>query len=196
MRLWMLVSEDVYQKIVTAGEFHCEEKFILDRDFIPHYQWMVKQMDRRLINHPKGLDYPLWAWCKQNGKHAKPDFRDPSNYYYDQTVCLELEIPAEEVLLSDYDLWHFVLNNIYLSPIICTPHYEEYYTLQEKCYDLQDNWFEALPREKQVAVKEKTWEYIFETPYSNDSHTYIQACFWSFKTEQIVKAWHYSKKKR
>lgn len=71
-------------------------------------------MKKRIGPPPAGARYLAWAWYAQNGKHNKPDLRSerwgygPGNEQY---ACIELEIPDDLALLSDFDVWHIVLNN-------------------------------------------------------------------------------------
>jgi len=77
---------------------------------------MVATMLRRGIDtrgHP-----PIWAWHSFDPPHrCKPDLR--SSFYLTKpgtsAVRLVIEAPDELVLLSNYEAWHAVLNNSYLS---------------------------------------------------------------------------------
>lgn len=98
---------------------------------------------------------------------------------------MEVEIPDKDVLLSDEELWHFVLNDFYLSD-----------ATNEVEYNAAEEAFDALPEDEQRAVKEKSWERIFfvSPPVDNEwvrVGCYIQATFWELRREQIVKVWHY-----
>jgi hypothetical protein len=56
--------------------------------------------------------------------------------------CLKVEIPDHQVLLSDFEAWHIVLNDGYL------PLTEK----EDECYDAGQGWM----------TKEESWERIFE----------------------------------
>ena len=60
---------------------------------------------------------------------------------------MEIDIPEEQALLSEFEEWYFVLSNSYLVPV--TSH-EEYQRL--------NNWFESLTPKNQQRVKEKSWQ--------------------------------------
>ena len=58
---------------------------------------------------------PIWAWYQWEGSRRKPDLR-ASGYLPkgEPGVRLELRVADDRVLLSDFDLWHYVLNYWYL----------------------------------------------------------------------------------
>ena len=56
--------------------------------------------------------YPIWFWHQyKNSKSKRPDLRE-SGLLSKGTkgVLIEFEKPETEILLSDFNLWHFVLN--------------------------------------------------------------------------------------
>ena len=94
---------------------------------------------------------------------------------------MEIDIPEKQVLLSEFEEWHFVLSNSYLAP---ATNYEEYQRLND--------WFESLTPEKQQRVKEKSWQQIFDiTIRRQDEWTMngeiVQGCFWQLKIDQVRK---------
>ncbi|MFL8799751.1 MULTISPECIES: DUF3841 domain-containing protein [unclassified Clostridioides] len=68
------------------------------------YKWMYAQMINRI---PKFDDSMIWVWLN------RPDLRC-SGYLEKGTkgVLLEIEISRDNVLLSDFDLWHLPLMDI------------------------------------------------------------------------------------
>jgi hypothetical protein len=74
------------------------------------YDWLREQMSLRVPGYTGR--YPWWAY-----EEPKPNLRrfrhqlNPGARF----VRLELAVPAEEVLLSGYSDWHFVLNRWFLA---------------------------------------------------------------------------------
>ncbi|MET7027653.1 DUF3841 domain-containing protein [Ligilactobacillus salivarius] len=95
---------------------------------------------------------------------------------------MEINILEEKVLLSDFEAWHFVLNDWYYSP---ATNEQEWERLEKK--------FDSLPERKQKQVKEKSWQRIFDTDIRHGEWTSngetIQACFWMLEMSQVRKAW-------
>ncbi len=81
------------------------------------YEWMAEQMEGRIAPRPKPDIYPLWAWYQwRDATHRKPDLRSPGHLTPGtRDVRLACEIPADQILHSDFVQWHHVLNYGYLS---------------------------------------------------------------------------------
>ena len=102
------------------------------------YQWICGQMEKRKI-HLNGKP-PIWAWKQWNATQIMPDLRARAHLMPGaEGVRIELDVPDDLVLLSDFGTWHAVLNNHFLS-----------YT--EKEHDKKHS-------QKQI---EKSWERVFE----------------------------------
>ena len=55
------------------------------------------------------------SWHRWNGPPCRPDLRCSGHLAKgEEGVRLKLECPADRVLLSDFSLWHYVLNYWYL----------------------------------------------------------------------------------
>lgn len=76
-----------------------------DRKWKYAYEWMIARMSERVPNFSG--DYPMWAWtkrpCTKPKKHRKGSIR------------LTVLVPRERIVFSDYDLWHGVLNQWFIS---------------------------------------------------------------------------------
>ena len=94
----------------------------------------------------------------QNGKHSKPDLRTERWGYGpggEEYVCIEFEIPDDQALLSDFDVWHIVLCNGLIAE-------------SEEEDNRQDTYYDSLTPEEQKAYKDKNWERVFDiTPLNN-----------------------------
>lgn len=93
---WIQFQKDGY--LVGSKEYVWDE-------FLEHYHWMMKQMTIRLPRY-KG-EYPIWLYTQF-----------PDHYRYSgraglECVLLEVELQAEDVLISDFEVWHCVLNHWY-----------------------------------------------------------------------------------
>ena len=92
----------------------------------------------------------------------------------EDSVLLEIDIPDNQVLLSDEEAWHFVLSKIY---------YNQSYDATS--WDEEDKWFESLPTKEKNKELLKSWNKIFDL----SSSRYIQATFCELKKEQVLKKW-------
>lgn len=145
MIVWTIQPYEVYQEILDEGCFYCDPRRSInltgDLGFQHAYHWMIREMIKKIGPAEKKNCYPIWAWYRSHEyKHQHPDFRWGRDYQ--DEVCIELEIPETQVLLSDFNAWHFVLNDWFHSD-----------AKNQNEWDCQNKWFENLPKEKQQQVK-------------------------------------------
>ena len=176
MRLWTVQPAEVWEILKEQGYFICEPEksdyLSTEWGFKKSYDWLVNQMDMRIGKRPKGVSYPIWAWHTRDWQHKKPDLRNIGlGNKGEKSVCIEIEIPDNEVLLHDYDAWHYVLNNWWYDG-----------SFSERDWEKKHNWFDKLSNEEKEILTKKSWERIFDvSPFKNDwfqKGRYIQATFW------------------
>lgn len=166
MKLWSLQPLEVAEKLLQGEPYICKPElsdFNDDFGFTRAYDWLFTHMETS-IPKPENVTWPAWAWAKHYGGGGKPDRRRQMfSNYQERDVILELEVPDSEVLLSDFDDWHAVLNNC---EIITD---EEYYADEDRVY---------TPEEKSA-----TWQQIFDV----ETKEFVQACLWQIKPEYLVR---------
>lgn len=189
MRLWTIQPLEVIKIIEENGEFTCDTRLSENyEDFHDAYLWLVKQMDKRGIEHPKTLTLPLWAWHTFDKKHMQPNLGCgqlgvPNEKY----ACIEFEIPDNQVLLSDYNAWHYVLNRSW---------YDD--STNEEEWENMHAWFDSLNGEKKEELRKKSWQKIFNLEFRdsnwNSNGHYIQATFWVLKKSMIKNVTYFTEK--
>lgn len=187
MRIWTIQSNEVIDIIEKNGEYICDpakDSAILC--FWDAYIWMCIQMDKKKIYHPEKCLLPIWGWYRREFKNKKPDLRF-GGYAKRGTkcVCIELEIPDEDVLLSDFYAWHSVLNN---SPFIDKETEEE--------WEAEFDRIDALSPVRYEEEKLQSWQKIFDIESVENSFMkkgcYVQATFWKIKKEYIKKVQYFT----
>ncbi|GFP76416.1 DUF3841 domain-containing protein [Clostridium fungisolvens] len=202
MKLWTIQSESVYTKFKDTGILQADEKFIY-KDMIFHYNWMVKQMKKRVgLATSQEIKYPIWAWYQWRGvKQKKPDLRFSGHLERGaRGVILELEVEPESVLLSDFDEFNNVLNYGYIADN--EEDFDKFYVDLEKSgychYDLQrdDKKNDILSKFKLKFYK--SWEKVFDLECEKNEewsgkkeNQSIQATMWEVKWNQIVSVKHF-----
>lgn len=184
MRLWTMQYRHVLDVLEKDGVYRTDESLIDMPEFLVAYDWLCEKLDNKSPK-PENVKYPVWAWFRFNSKEKKPDLRHSCyGHRGDEMVCIELEIPDEYVLLSDFDLWHFVLNKWWLYDCFRQGYGED-------DHDADEAWFKSLTKEQQEDEKEKSWERIFNIePFESDwiaRGQYVQAVFWEIRKEWVVK---------
>jgi hypothetical protein len=110
---------------------------------------MMDQMRRRVPCYGGG--FPIWLWCP-----PKPDLRHSGHLARgEQALRIELELPREIVLQSDFETWHCVLNRWHLS---LTWRESREWDRRVKGYD---QFRHALP-ESLEAELQATWDRVFD----------------------------------
>jgi hypothetical protein len=150
-------------------------------DFLPCYDWLREQMKARTVGYKE--NYPWWAWAE------KPDLRYWRHRYYRQEdgseryVRLELSVPQEQVLLSDFYDWYHVLWWTYF-PI--SDEEEEAWEAEMEANGLRSNQ-EDLPEPFETR-RRASWERIFdvEARPKPGAVNPIQATFERLDVEQVL----------
>lgn len=174
MILWTIQHKAAYDKMLFTGTLRADEDHLFCQDdLLFAYSWMTKQMQKRIGDPPEGVRFPVWAYYQWEGIRKRPDMRSHRRWgEKDQPiVLLTIDVPDNRVLLSDFDMWHSVLNNSYLP-------------LSEA--DDIDNPTEA--------DKMKSWERIFNIDSTTeywDVPKSTQATFWELKREWVKKTEHF-----
>lgn len=184
MRLWTMQPVEVYDILMRDGIFICNPSKISEPSFVDRYGWLNNKLNEK-DPKPHNIQYPIWAWYRFDSKEKKPDLRHSCyGTRGEKMVCMELEVPDEKVLLSDFDLWHFPLNDWWLDDCFHPGYNEEE-------YDKAHEWFKGLSEEEQKKEKEKSWEQIFNIePFESDwiaRGKYVQGVFWELKREYVKK---------
>ena len=179
MILWTIQSEDVYRIIEKTGFYHCDFSKTAFSFSERQYRWLTDQMRKRIGEPPEGVSFPVWAWYKWENVRKKPDFRRErwgNGFQGERFVCMEIDIPDEEVVLTDFDGWSIILLDGLLSDTE-----EEDKRLEAK--------YDKLSEAQKWNMMSKNWERVFDlTPLENEWITRgssVQATFWELRKEQI-----------
>ena len=154
--------------------------------FRPAYRWMAGQMLLRLPIIPDA-NFPLWGWYRWQGiTQARPDLRATGHLEKGTPVVrIELEIPQEHVLLSDFDAWHSVLNRSYLS---ISEEDEDAFAEDLKKAGLGRGWPYPEPFRSRVV---SSWQHIFDMDAGEPEWwgallgRSVQAAFWEINLSQV-----------
>jgi hypothetical protein len=126
MRLYTIQHLSIYETLCRAGVFLSEpwkdpgEWMCTDAPAIKlAYDWLCDEMVAQGLRRPAPSVYPTWAWYRYMGESKpKPDLRHSAYRSYrsdERQVLLTLDVPKEDVLLHDYEAWHYPLNYFHLA---------------------------------------------------------------------------------
>lgn len=182
MKLYSLQPKKVIDEINKKGYFICDNKkseYLIDdpgQKFNNAYNWLIDQMNKKIEN-PENIKFPVWAWYKIDGKNELPNFNE-SLLNYSDNYLIEIEIPDNEVVLSDYNHWHMPLNDIFANM-------EE----NDEKWEEINEWYDNLPYEERTKIKYDSWNVVFNV----ENAKYVQATFWKLNKENIVNIYEIKK---
>lgn len=194
----------IFEKIQKGETHYANRSFIVDPSdpdivdeyFCRAYDWISQRMEEKIGPKPAEGVMPTWAYYQWWGeKKPKPDLRyRGARCFADNRTCalMTLEIPDEDVLLSDYDTWHWVLNGSFLGDESRSDEIHEY----KKAHKFHD--FEDYPQWLKDEIS-LSWNMVFDMDASNTileqekSEQIIQATFWCIKPEYLKEAVKFDK---
>lgn len=180
--LWTIQHKKAFEELEKTGILIANEKTLM---FQKCYDWMTRKMIEKIGEPPTdNIHYPIWAWYQWEGKRKRRDLRC-SGYAERGTslVQLTIEVEDKDFLLSDFDAWHMVLNNMYLAD-------------NERDFD---KFYRETNVDSQKEI-EKSWDKIFDlerytpnwdTPIEKKS---IQATLWKIEMKQVKKVEYFTAK--
>lgn len=170
-RFWSLQTVEAWDEAQKRGYLEGSEEHAA---FLEEYNWMMEQMKKRLVNY--NGEYPIWLWIK------KPDMRS-TGHFVSNTMCVRLTIDLgdEDVLVSDFDDWHSVLNDGF-----CADNEREY-----------DDYYLG----KLKMSKEESWERIFELNRNRDPEWHgtrrdLQGVTGRVELSKVVRVEHFVSRKQ
>ena len=167
------------------------------------YKWMAAQLARK-TSRPDGVSLPIWAWKRYDKDHDKPDMRTWTTEAPEKVVRLTLDVPDDEVLVSDFDLWHMPLNRGF-----CSYSEKEGGAFDAWCESVgidrfhNDIWdFSKQAPELRLARRKvfDSWKRIIDPDPSlfdenwvgKLSESPLQAVFWMIRSEYVKKVEHFT----
>lgn len=189
MILWMILPLESFNVLQRRQYLTCDGRRI-EHCHAPAYTWIAEEMGRRTDGPPPArVRYPLWAWKQWAGPgRARPDLRAIRHHYEGPFVRVEIELPGEHVLLSDYEAWHHVLNGWFLA---ASEAESDAFEADLKAAGICGGWPYREPFHSRVV---ESWQRIFDLNWSVEGWTApiekksIQATFWRLDASQVRDA--------
>ncbi len=198
-----------YNTIARSFEAHGKyqasisgSSWIDDPGFMAAYRWMIWQMNQHGIERPNSivltdpnLITPIWAWAKwtddsSDGSRVKPD-RNNQLFYGDKHDLIHLRVPVERVLMSDFDLFHCVLN-AYEQVLWQSKSHDS--DVQVPLIPFEEIWsqtpVEIYSKTDEIMLPDLIWDdfviQMNETKKINET-PFIQAVLWELLPEDVVE---------
>lgn len=199
MRLWTIQHYSAYETMLETGIIAANEEHLFCQDDLRYaYNWISHKMIEANILPSNKIHYPVWAWYQWEGKRKRRDMRE-SGYAMrgEKIVQLTIEADDQDVLLSDFDLFHYPLNYWYLplDEADDATFERDYKNAGFTWHDLKDFQIQSEEMLLLRAKIIKSWDRIFDLGRQDDGWLYgsnetksIQATLWQVNLEQVVTA--------
>lgn len=192
MRLWIIQDVPFWNRLKSGRRLRANRRLV-ERgtggflEAMPAYDWLAARMETKIGGRPSPRALPLWAWQQYDGAaRARPDLRSSSHLpHKTKGVRIELEIESSEVVLSDFNLWHFVMNGWYIADNERDS--DAFDASIAKKWQCASYWNAEMPPRHQRRI-EASWEKIFDLDRVLDKYWHgpsgrkkrcIQATIWS-----------------
>lgn len=187
IRLWMMLPEAAWRSLNYRGYLICDDEALGAQDFLTAYRWMMQQMQSRIGPAETEIKLPLWAWYQHAGRRKKSIALKHRLPKHQKGYRVECHLPQNQVLLSDFHLWHQVLNNTYLP--------ENQVDDEAFDRDFGDDTGDTPDHQaKKQKIIEASWRRIFDLDWYNEyacipeDQKTIQACFWRLELSHVKHA--------
>ncbi len=200
MRVYTIQPVAFYDELMRNGIVYCDRESWIAKEYRVQYEWMAQQMRQRIGEPPlPQIQYPIWVWYQYISKKRPVPTMSSKDILPGETqaVMMELEVPENEVLLSNFSLWHLPMN---YAGICLKREKRQYENELQKYEDLLREYrpLNEYPNEVQQILK--TWERVFDLdlrdPYEETrmrKNQIIQGTIWSLRKEWVKVAHFFNK---
>ena len=186
MKLITFQTKEAWAILQKKGILTANPSYINLQKYSVPYDWIVKAMKEQKILPKNKEKYPLWAWAKC-GRFMAPAKRKNIHHVIQDIVKITFEKTPDEVLLSDYMAYSFLLSG-FIVPKTHQEYNDFFDELKRKNISLAD--LKNFVRNQKVPSSvcklfpeiQKTWPRIFDL--KSNVH---QACVWNIKLSEVKK---------
>jgi len=196
MRIYTIQTVSFYDELLQEGIVCCNTQSWMCLEYRVQYDWMAEQMRKRIGNPPRPeTKYPIWVWQQYISKKNPVPPMSSKDIEEGETeaVMLELEVPDNEVLLSDFSVWHLPLNHGAVTykheDNKLVKELKDYERQHKDCFRVQDYSPEL---QKKIL---KTWERVFDLDTCDPNiatakrrNRSIQGTIWLLRKEWLKTA--------
>lgn len=188
MKLVTFQTVEALKELINKGYLECNEKYINISKVGYAYNWVSEKMEEQIQN--KSSKYPIWAWVKVKNAICPPKIKGKAVKGFEVKITFNKK--DEEVFVTDFRSYSFVLNNMYI-PLDKSD--KELFENELKKYDINKQDLEAYVRKDKYSTHRRDKEFLdicnyirksFDRCITNDSDI-LQGCVWKINLEDIEK---------
>lgn len=180
VRLWTICGQGTFQQLKRHGELLADARRV-DADYASAYRWMTVQVNKKV---GASVTTPWWGWHSWGKRHGRPDLRYADHMPRGtKSVRLELMIDSNEVVLSQFEMWIWVLDGGFVPERQAE---DSRYSVREKRL--------IYPQGRKPTARERrsSWQRIFDLRcgsvhyWGRHSERWIQACYPVLRISDVV----------
>lgn len=111
MKLVSFQSMEALKELIIKGYLEVDEKCVDFHKYGYTYKWIVEKMNEAVSNE-YGTKFPLWCWVRFKNGICPPRHKGTPIKGFDVKITFEKN--KEDVFITDYRRYSFLLNNIYI----------------------------------------------------------------------------------
>lgn len=111
MKLVSFQSMEALKELIDKGYLEADERYIDINKMGPTYEWIVEKMNEHVHNE-HNTKFPLWCWVKFKKGICPPKHKGAPVKGFD--VKITFEKAREDVFITDFRRYSFLLNNVYI----------------------------------------------------------------------------------
>lgn len=174
---WCIAPRTVIRLLDTqTAPIHMPQSYAEDLSSAQHaYPWMIEALESIGLPMPVPDVSPWWVWIRREPEMPAPYANDVPDGY----AVMHLRLPASELLISDFDLWHFVLWGSYIAES----------ARDEETYEANTANDSSLAETRM----KHSWQRIFDVDFGPlgyhraPSEKSLQGCIWYLKKDWLIE---------
>lgn len=189
MKLVTFQSMDAFKELVDKGYLETNKSFIDIEKMGPTYAWVLEKMNEQ-VPSKYNAPYPLWCWVKFKNGICPPKHKGIPVKGFD--VKITFHKSKEDVFITDFRRYSFVLNNMYIPD---DSHDKEIFEQKLKKYGITTEELKAVVRPDKFSEHRTDQEFLdvcskirksFDKCINEDSDV-LQGCIWRIYLEEVEK---------
>lgn len=186
MKLVTFQSMDAFKSLINNGYLECDESFINKDKNGYVYDWVLDKMKN--IPNKMNAKYPIWCWVKCYNGICPSKRKGESVNGYDVKITFHKN--KEDVFITDFRRYSFLLNNIYIPDSIDD---KEKFDIELKKYNITLEDLKAYVRKDKYNSHRTDKDFLriceiiknsFDKCITLDSDI-LQGCVWRISLEDI-----------
>lgn len=189
MKLVTFQSLEALKDLINKGYLECREDYINLKKMGVIYSWVLEKMNARVKNNTEAK-YPIWCWVKCYNNICPPKHKGEPVEGFD--VKITFTKPEEDVFITDYIRYSFLLNNTYIPDSLAD---KEKFDKELIKYSITEEDLKAFVRLDQFDRHRTDEEFLnicqkirksFDKCITTDS-AILQGCVWRINLDEIEK---------